>query len=113
MAKISIGRTGSGAAITIETQVGDGMNIGELFGDFSEGDKYDALMALGYLGISEIRKNSVDKAWLDAIRLAYSYLEISLGKQTIAVLSESLGLTSAFAARDYGKALVHKHFRYL
>lgn len=113
MAIIFIGETTRGVAIVVETNARQIADLSSIFALFSERDKFDALMALEYPAVSELRKSSGDEPWLDAIGFTHSYLKMALGEQVVALWSERLGLTSAFAARDYGKVLVRRPFRHI
>lgn len=113
MTRISVGFTTTGKAILIAGKPQRNEDIEKDFRAFSAREIFDALLAVEYLSLSELRRGVPDFDWAAAIHEVYLYLRNKLGEEAIVLWKVSLSIDSAFAARDYGKALVHPHFRWL
>lgn len=111
MAKISVGFTTSGKAILVSSRRSEANDLSTDFGTFSERDSFDALLGLDYLSLCECRKSHIDTEWVDSINEAREYLRSCLAQDIINTWKAMLHIESAFAARDYGKTMIHKHFR--
>ena len=78
---------------------------------FSDYDKFDVLLAAEYLQLCESRKSFVDQAWLDCLATVRRGITDILGGKRIWEIRTELNVRSAFEARDFGKRLVHPHFK--
>lgn len=113
MTLLSVGTTSEGKDILVDRYNDKDRGIAHNFVDFGERDKFDALMAIEYLLLVEIRNEEPDFDWEQALTLNQSFLDQSLGTKKTRSFKKYLGIRHAFEARDYGKNLTHPHLRTL
>lgn len=111
MVTIEVARTVSGRAIAIPSEPMQIKRMDAIFATFLERDLFDALLGVDYLILCATRKAAND--WLDVLTGTRAYLSDRLPKHSVVSWCLRLGMRTAFAARDYGRALIHPHFRSL
>lgn len=111
MLAISVGTTTSGRNILIKLNATSIQELVGVFEHFSERDRFDTLLAIEYLLLGEKRRGCRDETWVRDLISNRDMLNFTLGRRMIASWKHHLGIASAFAARDYGRTIVHTHFR--
>lgn len=111
MAACSVGKTRSGKTIRVPLGAAEEEELTAYSLQFSDNDKFDALLAIEYLVLRETRRGFKDVPWTDALNLSLNYFDESLSADEKAACRLALGIENAFQARQHGERIIHRHFR--
>lgn len=105
-----IGETMTGKRIKILNFAPEDQKM-EQFAGYSERDLFDAILATEYVLLREMRKVMPNEDWMASLRRHRRDARALLGTERLASIKGSLGVATAFTARDYGRSRVYRHFK--